>query len=317
MNLENILSALMEVDENELPLVGLDAAKANWAMFYPELVKTIDAFVANPKSMTAQQEAVLFYGTFLLAELKYTPALDKVLELFACQDTFLTPIESVFGDTLTELVPSLFYILANGNPEVLSDFILGDHLAMYSKGSAIETVFAQYEAGVVSKSEILDYVSLWQSSFLASPGITNRFLMSVLATSCIDYQLDEFKNEFSALCNKDIFDEDRATLAEIRAWDSANGVKQFESGLIQADFNLVEILDSWENNGKSEAPSVESVEDEMARMLSENNLLANTIFDENFIVKNSVPVSSLGSKVGRNEPCPCGSGKKYKKCCLH
>lgn len=22
-----------------------------------------------------------------------------------------------------------------------------------------------------------------------------------------------------------------------------------------------------------------------------------------------------GRKVGRNEPCPCGSGKKYKKCC--
>ena len=22
-------------------------------------------------------------------------------------------------------------------------------------------------------------------------------------------------------------------------------------------------------------------------------------------------------KVGRNEPCPCGSGKKFKKCCLN
>lgn len=22
-------------------------------------------------------------------------------------------------------------------------------------------------------------------------------------------------------------------------------------------------------------------------------------------------------KIGRNEPCPCGSGKKYKKCCIH
>ena len=22
-----------------------------------------------------------------------------------------------------------------------------------------------------------------------------------------------------------------------------------------------------------------------------------------------------GAKVGRNDPCPCGSGKKYKKCC--
>jgi uncharacterized protein YecA (UPF0149 family) len=22
-----------------------------------------------------------------------------------------------------------------------------------------------------------------------------------------------------------------------------------------------------------------------------------------------------GGRVGRNDPCPCGSGKKYKKCC--
>jgi len=22
-------------------------------------------------------------------------------------------------------------------------------------------------------------------------------------------------------------------------------------------------------------------------------------------------------KIGRNESCPCGSGKKFKKCCIH
>ena len=27
------------------------------------------------------------------------------------------------------------------------------------------------------------------------------------------------------------------------------------------------------------------------------------------------PVKRSGQKVGRNDPCPCGSGKKYKKCC--
>lgn len=27
------------------------------------------------------------------------------------------------------------------------------------------------------------------------------------------------------------------------------------------------------------------------------------------------PVVRSGPKVGRNEPCPCGSGKKYKRCC--
>lgn len=30
---------------------------------------------------------------------------------------------------------------------------------------------------------------------------------------------------------------------------------------------------------------------------------------ENFQIVNT------GPKVGRNDPCPCGSGKKYKKCC--
>ncbi len=28
-----------------------------------------------------------------------------------------------------------------------------------------------------------------------------------------------------------------------------------------------------------------------------------------------VTVRREGPKVGRNDPCPCGSGKKYKKCC--
>jgi uncharacterized protein len=29
------------------------------------------------------------------------------------------------------------------------------------------------------------------------------------------------------------------------------------------------------------------------------------------------PVRRTTQRVGRNDPCPCGSGKKYKKCCLH
>jgi len=31
----------------------------------------------------------------------------------------------------------------------------------------------------------------------------------------------------------------------------------------------------------------------------------------------SSPVQRSSPRVGRNAPCPCGSGKKYKKCCLH
>lgn len=28
-------------------------------------------------------------------------------------------------------------------------------------------------------------------------------------------------------------------------------------------------------------------------------------------------MKNMNSKVGRNDPCPCGSGKKFKKCCIH
>jgi len=40
------------------------------------------------------------------------------------------------------------------------------------------------------------------------------------------------------------------------------------------------------------------------------------------IAKDGAPAPSpmaksavIGNKVGRNDPCPSGSGKKYKKCC--
>ena len=39
----------------------------------------------------------------------------------------------------------------------------------------------------------------------------------------------------------------------------------------------------------------------------EEELLANT--------KPVDPIRKDSGETGRNDPCPCGSGKKYKKCC--
>jgi SWIM/SEC-C metal-binding protein len=33
------------------------------------------------------------------------------------------------------------------------------------------------------------------------------------------------------------------------------------------------------------------------------------------ILMNPLKTKLVEKNVGRNEPCPCGSGKKYKKCC--
>jgi uncharacterized protein len=34
-------------------------------------------------------------------------------------------------------------------------------------------------------------------------------------------------------------------------------------------------------------------------------------------IPSAAPFQRAEPRVGRNDPCPCGSGKKYKKCCLH
>ncbi|GIW73394.1 MAG: UPF0225 protein [Planctomycetota bacterium] len=34
-----------------------------------------------------------------------------------------------------------------------------------------------------------------------------------------------------------------------------------------------------------------------------------------FVTGRQPPVRRTSPKIGRNDPCPCGSGKKYKRCC--
>ena len=38
--------------------------------------------------------------------------------------------------------------------------------------------------------------------------------------------------------------------------------------------------------------------------------------EEDDYIEPPVIQQAISEKIGRNEPCPCGSGKKYKKCCM-
>ena len=46
-----------------------------------------------------------------------------------------------------------------------------------------------------------------------------------------------------------------------------------------------------------------------------NSKLFQDIFDEIDRIENKQNIEEQAKSVGRNEPCPCGSGKKYKHCC--
>jgi len=50
-------------------------------------------------------------------------------------------------------------------------------------------------------------------------------------------------------------------------------------------------------------------EEDQAEAETEDEILEDDVYDPEPIVRKS-------AKIGRNDPCPCGSGKKYKKCCI-
>lgn len=80
--------------------------------------------------------------------------------------------------------------------------------------------------------------------------------------------------------------------------------------------------------GTEEAPvsvivSSESRKDDIEKVANENSIVVNVVVDtnqeENTVELDTVlnkPTTTVFEKTpNRNEPCSCGSGKKYKKCC--
>jgi preprotein translocase subunit SecA len=82
--------------------------------------------------------------------------------------------------------------------------------------------------------------------------------------------------------------------------DQANEVMQ----LVMELSNNIRI---WENNGHTPQEIFEKFEKPNLRPLPDKpfNLGGSNVID-----------MKTRKKIGRNDPCPCGSGKKYKKCCL-
>jgi SEC-C motif-containing protein len=51
---------------------------------------------------------------------------------------------------------------------------------------------------------------------------------------------------------------------------------------------------------------------EVSRFVKENG---QWLYVDGDFKDNSLPLERKGQKMGRNDPCHCGSGKKFKKCC--
>ena len=119
---------------------------------------------------------------------------------------------------------------------------------------------------------------------------------------------------------------DQRTSGEI-AYDSEvvaglkNGLSIEQALKAAAEKNPNEAL-KWDND------TIESIRDHYEFLKNHEEILslhkrtlllekqkADILAEKNFFLSRIEQLERMVGKTGRNEPCPCGSGKKFKKCC--
>ena len=80
---------------------------------------------------------------------------------------------------------------------------------------------------------------------------------------------------------------------------------------------IISHLDPEAFEDSEEARSIVKRAAEKAPKTLEDALFAivETVFELKKELVPNKPIVNAGPRVGRNDPCPCGSGKKFKQCC--
>lgn len=88
----------------------------------------------------------------------------------------------------------------------------------------------------------------------------------------------------------------------------------FASMLDTLKYDVVGVLSRVKIRSEEEVAEAERRRQEEMARLAEKQQLSHNEVDSLSESNDGQPVVRQGAKVGRNEPCPCGSGKKYKQC---
>lgn len=101
-------------------------------------------------------------------------------------------------------------------------------------------------------------------------------------------------------------------------WDNGCiGDSDWEKGFVSGDFDVIDFYAQWSDFSPEDNISDEDIADEELE-----NILKNMMYSNNELGGMDIDSYALQQpyvaeiKVGRNDPCPCDSGKKFKKCCL-
>ena len=300
---------------------ALRAADLHREALAPQLIAAIDRVSDNPGHYFDHEENCLHtFAIYLLAQFRETRALDAFLRFFSLPGEQALDLT---GDMITENGAAVIASVCGGNPAPLLRLIHDENVNEFVRGQAIGGLLVQCIWGERPREAVIaDLRGLF--STLPKPG--NGHVWAELANAAGDFNAPELLPEVRQAFAENLVDESIVSLEEI------DPAAKSDPGTY-APVDLQELYDWFcERNVPVDAIN------ECSAWLCFDDAADETDdwidgWDDSLDDSNGTPIYAdrtplelppyqppgipyiAPPKVGRNDPCPCGSGMKYKKCC--
>lgn len=305
MDVEAIVAKLEALD-GKFPREALEAAVANRDATVPKLLQILERANEDPHALVDQPENMAhIFAMYLLAQFREKRAYPLITELFSL------PGEMCFdltGDVVTEDLSRILASVSCGDDRLIKELVENESANEYVRHSAIRALVTLMANGEKTREEIADYFrSLFRGGLMRIPSL----VWGGLVGCCLDLNFREMREDIDLCYEEELVDpfyispedvEEELDVDEIPSAESLGS-----SGRYTLITDTIKDTDWWScfQPPKAIQPTA------LAESLNPRNPYYVTPTREQTVKEPIVKKK----KIGRNERCPCGSGKKYKKCC--
>jgi uncharacterized protein len=303
---------------DRFPEHALRACQQRRDLVTPRLIDVLqEAARVGCEGSIREGNAPLF-ALMLLAEFQATEALPAIMAVLELPND--VP-DRLLGDAVTEEVPRILASLAANQIEAIDSLLANRQTYEYVRWSAAAAHKYLVRDGRMSRKEAVTGLTDFLRQAIESADVAVITpLVLVLADLNANESLADIKRAFEMRLVDESMTDLRSLLEEFRPDQPDVCPELGRLGPTNIE-DTVEELRGW--HWPCEQPAF-TREDPLAANIwpfsSENRddngpLPASLELDYD----DSYPPATIRhdtSRIGRNDPCPCGSGKKYKKCCL-
>lgn len=318
MTPSDIKKALSTVS-GELPVSAIRAAAEQKETMMPVLLKALDAVkIREKRSCSTSKARLAVHALYLLTEFAEPQAWPEVLELFSsmsAQDN--VSIGDDFDEIVCDSLSQIFATLCDGDIRPLQSIIENTSIDEYVRDAALGALVVRYVQGDLELATLTEYLHQLYKFGLEQE---RNQVWNAWVQACFNTQPDSFMDALKSLYEQELADPYYITLEELTERSGMEPEAIKKAVMNQEAEYYCYITDAVAGLRKLSCYSGES-----------NELLKSM---ENMVINQTAPVSETSNpmpasmpvystettnfhNVGRNDPCPCGSGKKFKKCCLH